>query len=440
MHLEEVTCSNSDFKSILKSPFFVDKTMLIKHIIESDRYVVVTTPPQCGKSTIIDMIKTFLEVEVDEYGDPKTNMNLSSNAINDTANFLVFVNNRLEISKESKVMFQFGRTPVIRVDFKRELSKVNTFYDAIKTCKEVIHRSFKEHEYLLYSEEISLENKQLIRTWCDEHSYKSKIDNIFMSHALLSLSQFLFKHFGKRKVFVLVDNHDFLISKACVDVEKDSEFSEIVNFVYAIIGDLLNENSNSISGAVITGVSTLPGKSGLNLTSFLMCSFSEDHQFREFFGLKIEEVDEIINRCEHSLDRSEIKLLYTNSNGYHSRGGVELYYMYSVFMFIKQKTTENNGKICNYPSQVLEILKKPSMKNIINRLLLGESIMLKAFKHVYPNDVDIRYYLRDSNVSDDILLLYLMNWGLISFSGDSNETSCHVKVPNSGVKEILLEI
>lgn len=60
-----------EFKKLLEqSTIFIDKTLLIKDFLQSPAQVLlITCPRRWGKSINMDMIKTFLEIEVNECGE-----------------------------------------------------------------------------------------------------------------------------------------------------------------------------------------------------------------------------------------------------------------------------------------------------------------------------------------------------------------------------------
>ena len=55
---------------LLSSDIIVDKSMFIKEAIEDSAYaILITRPRRWGKSLNMDMLKTFLGIEVDAHGD-----------------------------------------------------------------------------------------------------------------------------------------------------------------------------------------------------------------------------------------------------------------------------------------------------------------------------------------------------------------------------------
>ena len=64
------TIGSDDFKNLVKSGQYVDKSLFIKDVINDEFQVpLITKPRRWGKSSNMSMLKTFLEIEVDEHGN-----------------------------------------------------------------------------------------------------------------------------------------------------------------------------------------------------------------------------------------------------------------------------------------------------------------------------------------------------------------------------------
>lgn len=59
-----------DFKTLLlNSDVFVDKSLMIKELLEdSGEVILITRPRRWGKSLNMDMLRKFFEIEVDAKG------------------------------------------------------------------------------------------------------------------------------------------------------------------------------------------------------------------------------------------------------------------------------------------------------------------------------------------------------------------------------------
>src|SRR5204863_319388 len=96
-----VSTGSSDFKKLIAGGIFVDKTLLIKEIIEADcEAMLITRPRRWGKTTNMSMLKYFFSPEGDD------------------ENKSMFEN--LKIGKEyPDILNEYqGKYPVIFVSFK----------------------------------------------------------------------------------------------------------------------------------------------------------------------------------------------------------------------------------------------------------------------------------------------------------------------------------
>ncbi len=58
----------------MKAYFYVDKTLIIKELLDRQSYVnLFTRPRRFGKTLALDMLKTFFEDEIDEKGNAVDN-------------------------------------------------------------------------------------------------------------------------------------------------------------------------------------------------------------------------------------------------------------------------------------------------------------------------------------------------------------------------------
>ena len=71
-NVPKILVGSDDFKKLLLgSTLFVDKSLLIKDVLEdSGEVILITRPRRWGKSLNMDMVRRFLEIEVDHQGNP----------------------------------------------------------------------------------------------------------------------------------------------------------------------------------------------------------------------------------------------------------------------------------------------------------------------------------------------------------------------------------
>ncbi|MBX9889944.1 MAG: ATP-binding protein [Amoebophilaceae bacterium] len=70
--LPKIMVGTDDFKKLLlNSDVFVDKSLLIKGLLEdSGEIILITRPRRWGKTINMDMVRRFLEIEIDPQGNP----------------------------------------------------------------------------------------------------------------------------------------------------------------------------------------------------------------------------------------------------------------------------------------------------------------------------------------------------------------------------------
>ena len=66
----KIPLGTDNFKKLVTtSDVFIDKTLLIKEILDrGEEATLILRPRRWGKSLALDMLKTFFEIEVDEQG------------------------------------------------------------------------------------------------------------------------------------------------------------------------------------------------------------------------------------------------------------------------------------------------------------------------------------------------------------------------------------
>jgi hypothetical protein len=141
------------FKKLVKeSTIFIDKSLLIKEFIESPAEVLlITCPRRWGKSINMDMIKTFLEIEVDKEGKRYTDKTKTDNyklfqGTSSLGNLEAPFNIALDKDFKNKYDQYQGEYPVIFVDFKSV--KGTNYKEIVNEVKLAISNAFKQHESL----------------------------------------------------------------------------------------------------------------------------------------------------------------------------------------------------------------------------------------------------------------------------------------------------
>jgi predicted hydrocarbon binding protein len=136
-----------------ESTIFVDKSLLIKEFVENSAEVLlVTCPRRWGKSINMDMIKTFLEIEVDSDGNKysdktKThNYKIFQGKMNPSNERIESLKKPLAIAKDENFV-------------KKYQGEHQEIENGIKTC---LHEVFQKHSYLIKSDRLGDDEKEFL--------------------------------------------------------------------------------------------------------------------------------------------------------------------------------------------------------------------------------------------------------------------------------------
>jgi len=153
------TIGSNDFKNLVKSGQYVDKSLFIKDVINDELQVpLITRPRRWGKSSNISMLKTFLEIEIDEHGNELP----EAQKVNPTyfKGGEICVGNKKTLYKELRVvkckdllkerendpMEYLGKHPVILMSFK-DLGG-ESYEEIVAALRVKISAIFEKYSYL----------------------------------------------------------------------------------------------------------------------------------------------------------------------------------------------------------------------------------------------------------------------------------------------------
>ena len=209
------------FKQIQEDNYYyVDKTLLIKDIVNEGAAVTLfTRPRRFGKTLNMDTLKSFFEIG---------------------ANPELFKG--LAISKEEKICKEhLGKYPVIFMTFKGVNHE--TFSGARSLLVSIIKREAAKYRYIL---------KDDVLDDYDESEFR-KLLNDEMSDATLygslkMLSELLCGY-HKQKVIVLLDEYDVPLDKAY----NNGYYDKMLVTMRELFNNLLKTNYDNVKFAILTG-------------------------------------------------------------------------------------------------------------------------------------------------------------------------------------------
>lgn len=292
-------------KLITRGYYFVDKTMLIKELLDKKGLVnLFTRPRRFGKTLNMSMLQYFFEDARDDNGNKVDNGYLF-----DGLNIM---------QADDRYLAHMGQYPVINLSLQS--GKQPDFEMAQDSLIDEIQQEYYRHIYILKNDalvETQKEKYELIMT--------GKAKKIEYAKSLEFLSQCLEKYYGK-KAIILIDEYDVPLEHAFIK----GFYDEMIGFIRSLFESALKTNA-SLEFAVITGClriskeSIFTGMNNLEIISILSKNYDE------YFGFTEKEVGKICSDYHLEIRYDTIKEWY---NGYIF-GSANVYNPWSVVRYIK---------------------------------------------------------------------------------------------------------
>ena len=315
-----------DFQEIIeRNCYYVDKSNLIKELIDTQSKVILfTRPRRFGKTLNQSMLRYFFE---------KTD--------NDTSSLF----QGLKISGyDGKYMKYQGQYPVISVTFK-SLGHAS-FEDTYKAFQHIISDEFKRHIPILESDALLDTEKaqymQIVNQTADKVDYKFSLG--FLSNCLKKVYQ--------QDVIILIDEYDVPLESAYFH----GFYSEMVDLIRSTFEKVLKTNSD-LHMAVLTGCLRISKESIFTGLNNLDVYDVTNEQFSQYFGFTTDEVQKLLSDYDIPEHEAHIKEWY---DGYLF-GTTEIYNPFSVVCYV-------NRRISNDPNPAQKYWSNTSANNIVKEL------------------------------------------------------------------------
>ncbi len=248
----------SDFRRVSTQYCYVDKTLLIKEILDENIAVsLFTRPRRFGKTLNMDMLRVFFE---------KTNEDTS----------VYFMDKKIWKCGEAYQEHQ-GKYPVIFLSFKDV--KVKTWKEAIDYLKLVFVTEFNRHPELFSSDKCNAFEKRYFNKVA-----MAKTTEIELMQALLILSKMLDKHHGIAPI-IMIDEYDTPIHQGYMQ----GYYDEVVTFMRNLFSGGFKDNRH-LSYGFMTGILRVAKESIFSSLNNLKVNSVLDNRYSEYFGFVPEEV------------------------------------------------------------------------------------------------------------------------------------------------------
>ena len=397
----------SDFEKIRENGYYyVDKSGLISELLEREtaEVTLITRPRRFGKTLGMSMLANFFDIRKDSSG----------------------LFDGLEITKNKTLCERWmNQCPTILFSLK-DIDGL-TFLNAYNQMQMQIANLYKEYTYLLDSDEIDPDDKNLFLQIKAGNANETQI-----SRSLNLLMRMMHRYY-KKQVVLLLDEYDVPIAKA----SSNGYYAQMMEIVKTMMSTSLKDNL-SLRFAVITGCLKIAKESVFTGTNNFVSDTITDSKLNEYFGFTQEEVAQILSDADAVEKRDCIKEWY---DGYHF-GDVDVYCPWEVMNYLFDIQKNSNMQPASYWRNTSDnaIIRSfidyagSSITKKMETLLAGGSILQRV-------DENLTYDYLHSSEENLWSVLYLTGYltkvrKMKDRSGLSNEIF-ELKIPNKEIREIF---
>lgn len=389
---------HSDYREVSTQFCYVDKTMLIKEILdENSKVTLFTRPRRFGKSLNMDMLRVFFE---------KTQEDTS----------VYFMDKKIWRCGEKYQKHQ-GRYPVIFLTFKD--AKYAAWEEMAAYLKYVFAIEFNRHPELLESDKCNeFERKYYYKVACGD---ASEID---LMQALSMLSGMLNKHHGQ-KVMILIDEYDTLIQQGYMQ----GYYERAVAFTRNLFSAGFKDNPHLEYG-FLTGILRVAKESIFSGLNNLKVNSVLDKQYSEYFGFTRSEVWGLAKYYGVSEKYEEICEWY---DGYRF-GETDIFNPWSVIGYFNGACEPKLYWVSTGSNDIIGEILKEAADDIQKRLydlLRGESVYTQI-------DMGVIYPEMKGNPAS--IYSFLLVAGYLKVADSVRLTdgkyACRVAIPNREIQSV----
>lgn len=390
-----------------KGSYYVDKTEAIKELFDEDfKVILLMRPRRFGKTLFMDTLREFFDIRRDSRE----------------------LFEGLEISKHQELCDKWmNQHPVLFLTLKDIAG--GDFSSAYGMMKFVIASLCRDHTYLLDSEQVRREDKEIF----ERLSYQKGTAED-MQGALFTLMRMMSAHFGK-SVILLVDEYDVPLAKA----SDRGYYREMLDVIRVFLGMSWKSNP-CMEFAVVTGCLRIAKESIFTGANNFVSNSVSNRRFSRYFGFTEEEVRELLEAAGLTEHLGEMKHWY---DGYLF-GENEVYCPWDVVNHVSMLKVDPQSKPANY-------WKDTSHNEIIRSFIDLPGIDVRGkFETLLAGGViqeriveDMTYDLANSSEENLWSILYLTGYltqvrdGRYPEGFQKEEGTTVLHIPNEEVKTIF---
>ena len=393
----------SDWATFSQRCLCVDKTLMIKELVDNATSVALfTRPRRFGKTTAMEMIRTFFERQLDERGEAVDTSRL-------------FADKKIWAAGEKYRRLQ-GRNPVIWLSFKDH--KATSWESAVGKLMRDVGSEVSRHR-------VSVENgwddgakkDQLLRVM----NRTASVDEV--AEALGLLSEAVHAHW-KVKPIILVDEYDQPISSA----STFGYYDRMCSFMRVFLSGALKDNKHCEMG-LMTGVLRVAKEGILSGLNNLRVYTVFDPEFSEYFGFTEDEVKAMAAYYGVPEKMDEIRDWY---DGYDF-GGTEIFNPWSVLNYFDRGCRPAPYWLDTSSNDLITEIVRDLPHDIARTL----ETLLRDGKVRVPMAEELGPYAELKKRKSTLYAL-LVSAGYLKVSSPVEDGTCVVRLPNRELEHVFV--
>lgn len=398
--MRKLDIGNSDFKDIIANQsYYVDKSMLIKDVLDASKVTLLPRPRRFGKTLNMTMLRYFFERTGED-------------------NSRLFKG--LNITSDKNAMSHQGQYPVIFLSLKD--IKATNWDMAMQLIAVEVARIYRIHEQIM--PELP---EEACNRWQRIVAVKATMTDLQLS--LKDLISDLSMYYQK-PVVVLIDEYDSPV----IDAYQGGYYDEMIRFMRAWLGGGLKHVDGSTTfKAVVTGILRVTRESIFSdLNNLKISSILSPGNFADKFGFTEADVRGMLADFDLTSQIEDVQAWY---NGYRF-GEKVIYNPWSVVNFID-----------SYPAPIGPQWLNTSSNALVHQELEAGGLELKRDLEKLLNDEELRYPVTEHTIFSDIGNNPCNIWSFLYFSGylnavdvkrdpDTYELTYSLQIPNLEIRVV----
>lgn len=379
--------------------FYVDKTGFIKEWWENqDDVTLITRPRRFGKTLMMDTLEQFFSIKYKENGE---------------------LFEGLSIWKEEKYRELQGTYPVIALSFA-EIKECN-YRDVRRRMNQMLTGLYARHYYLMNSDAFTAADRRFFE------SVREDMGDVEAAMALQKLSEFLFRHHGKRTL-ILLDEYDTPLQEAYAG----GYWEELVAFVRSMFNTSFKSNPY-LERAIMTGITRVSKESIFSDLNNLEVITATTGKYGDAFGFTQKEISAALEEYGLTEEKEEVKYWY---DGFTFGDVSNIYNPWSIINYLDKReyrpywaNTSSNGLIGKLIRE-----GDPGIKMAMEDLLHGKAFSTGLDEQIVFSQLESR----ESAVWS--LLLASGYVKLKSYTLKAGRIKCEVLLTNQEVRVMFEEM